>query len=158
MILDSFSQLAASFAPTATGNNIQTASVLDLLALNDPGPGSDVGFLIQVMTAVTSAGSATVDFQILGNATDPNFGSGNVVLFDNGAVAKASLVAGYRVAGVLPRQVISAAYEAKGSFIRYLALNVNIGTAVLTAGAFSCWLLNGNAQQTNLSYAAGFTV
>lgn len=162
MILDTFDQLGALYAPTAVGANINTGAVLDLLAGNDPGPGMDIEFLIQCMTTPASGGAATLDFQLLGNLTDPNFGSGNVVLADsvaNGVAAPAytTITAGWRFQGVIPRQILTTAYEKKTAFVRYLAFCVNIGTAVLTAGAFSCWLSNGK-QQANIAYPANYTV
>ena len=50
-------------------------------------------FIVLIKTAVTASGSATVTFD-LRHDTDPAFGT-ETVLISSGAVAKATLVAGY---------------------------------------------------------------
>lgn len=90
-------------------------------------------FHVQIPTAVTSSGSATVQFKLLTDS-DAAFGSA-VTLYDSGAIGKASLVQGYKVTGkngiVLP-----------GNCERYLKATITIGTAALTAGAFDIFLSN----------------
>ena len=153
------------FAPTATGNNINTAAVLDRITAMDDGAGADLDFIGYVSTAVTSAGAATVEIQLLGNAADPTFTSNNVVLFDTGAagIPKATLVAGYRfLTGKIPRAAFfkyeNATGIAGGPVYRYITVNVIIGTAVLTAGAFNFWLTGATGTQDNIAYKSGFTV
>lgn len=153
------------FAPTAIGANINTAAVIDRITAMDDGAGADIDFIIYVTTAVTSAGAATVEFQLLGNATDPTFASNNVVLLDTGAagIPKATLVAGYRaIVGTIPRAAFFKFENdtgiAGGPANRYLTLNVIIGTAVLTAGAFVAYLTAKTGTQDNIAYKSGFTV
>lgn len=164
MLLDNLTQIATSYAPTALGSNICTQGIVDRITAMDDGAGQDILFTVYVATSVTSAGSATVEFQLLGNATDPTFASSNVVLVDTGSagIPKATLVAGYRaVSAVIPRGAFKG-YESSilgqaGAPCRYLTLNVIIGTAVLTAGAFNAYLTN-NAGIDNIAYKSGFTV
>lgn len=145
------------YAPTATGNNINTASYIDRLVKMDDGIGEPLDVLLLVTQAVASVGAATCDFQILGNATDPTFASGNIVMADSGVIAKATLVAGYQVTMTINQQFY-AALEAGNVLPRYYALNVNIGTAALTAGAFNCWLTANRSTPGNLTYPSGYTV
>lgn len=144
------------YAPTTVGTHTNTAPYIDRMVLMDDGTGADVTFIVYVSTTATSNGSATVQFKLLGNATDITFASGNVVLADSGAIAVATLVAGYRFVAKIPRQNF-ASVEPTTAYYRYLALSVVIGTADLTAGAFNAWISNDGIQDNN-SYKAGYTV
>lgn len=94
--------------------------------------GSCLYCVIQVDTAVTSGGAATVQFALASDdaaaiATD---GSATVH-FATAAIGKATLVAGYLVAAFeLPR----------GSYERYLGILQTTGTAALTAGKINAFL------------------
>lgn len=151
------------FAPTATGNNISTAAVIDRTIAMEDGMGTDIDFIGIVTTTVTSGGAATVQFQLLGNATDPTFGSNNVVLYQSIAIPFATLVAGYRLqVPKIPRaaflEFINATAVAGGPVNRYYTVNVIIGTAVLTAGAFNFWLTSEFGVQDNVAYKSNYTV
>lgn len=93
-------------------------------ARSDPLRGLKMEILIQLLTAVTSAGSATVQFQIV-EADDAALSTGVVVLAETTALALATLVAGYRCRLRLP---------AMGMQKRYLGLRYIIGTATTTGG------------------------
>lgn len=88
---------------------------------------------IQVTTAVTSAGSATVSFELSSDAQAAIAVDGTATLhvksFD---IPKATLIAGYTVRLPLPGHM--PAYE------RYLGLVQNVGTAALTAGAVNAFI------------------
>jgi hypothetical protein len=152
------------YAPTAQGSNINTASYIDRITAMDDGAGADLDIIGYVSTTVTSAGSATVRFQLIGNATDPAFGSNNVVLFDSStAIPKATLVAGYRfLVGKVARSAFKGYANgtgiAGGPVYRYVTVNVIIATADLTAGAFNFWLTGATGTQDNLAYKAGYSV
>lgn len=148
MILDAKGEIAVAYAPTTNGAIQYPTTYYDELVLADIGAGETVGFYIQVSTAVTSAGSATVTFSLIGNATDPTFASGNQVLWVSQAIAKATLVLGYQIQVKVP----------PGFVARYFTLGVTIGTADLTAGVFNAWLLNDNFQTAKNTYPAGYTV
>lgn len=108
---------------------------IDLMALGtdafggtvsgDVGKARQVDFLCQVTEDFASAGAATVQAQLV-TADDAGLTSNVTVLRDSGAIAKATLVAGYRFAigGPLP----------EGINQRYLGVKYTIGTATTTAG------------------------
>lgn len=153
MILDAQGQYANKWAPTLVQANLST-NVVDHLpgsppsgAFIDLGMGASIGFYLRVDQTVTSGGAATVDFAWLGNLTDPTFASGNLTLWDSGAIGKATLTAGYEYKIKAPR----------GSAIRYSVLQITIGTAALTAGQFSAWVLNDDFQDNKTS-PAGFSL
>lgn len=149
MMIDKQLQLAdGTWAPTATGDNI-SPNVIDLGPMGpnssrDMGEGGELILVVTVKTAVTSAGAATVDFQLV---TDSSAGMGTKsLLISTGATAKASLVAGKQFKIKLPI----------GGYKQYLAVNANIGTAVLTAGAFEAEIVKNFSS--NSTYGSGFTV
>lgn len=153
MFIDKELQFAdGTWAPTATGDNIST-NVLDTSPLGGTptantgrnlGEGEGMYLVVTVKTTVTSGGSATVDFRFV---TDSSSSIGSpVTLVSSGAIAKATLVAGYQIKLKLP----NAAYK------RYVAVNANIGTAVLTAGAFEAELVKD--LSSNTKYAGGFSI
>ena len=168
MILDILDCLTAPsgvltpFAPTTVGSNILTTSVIDRIVPMDDGAGECITFFAYCATTVTSAGAATVEIQLLGNATDPTFSSNNVVLADTGAIGKATWVQGYRTQVFkVPRAAIykyeNALNTTGAGPLRYFTINVIIGTATLTAGAFNAWI-NCDGIQDSISYSAGYTV
>lgn len=153
MIIDKNLQFAdGTWAPTATGDNI-SPNVVDMGPLGgspsantgrDLGEGEEMLLVITVKTAVTSAGAATVDFQLV---TDSSAGMGSKSeLIGTGAIAKATLVAGYQIKLKPPI----------GGYKQYLAVNASIGTAVLTAGAFEVELVKDKSNNTN--YAGGYSI
>lgn len=154
MIIDQELQFAdGTWAPTATGDNI-SPNVLDTSPLGgkptanggrDLGQGENLYLAVTVKTAVTSGGAATVQFY-LRTDSNPNGTTAPVDLVGSGVIAKASLVAGYQVFLKLP----SAAYK------RYIMVNANIGTAVLTAGAFEAEIVKDIAQNTK--YAGAYSL
>lgn len=154
-LLDLTNQPLSSFSPTSTGATFD--DYIDLLAKTEYAAGNPVDCIVQVAATATSGGSATVQFQLIGNATDPTFASGNVVLADSGAIAVASLVIGYQIRMTAKRQNI-VSQQATSTFVRYVTILVTIGTAALTAGTFNGWVAPSESPQDNLSYPAGYTV
>ena len=118
-----------------TGTDLE-GDVIDLgIAAPDPGTGEPIFLVIQVTTAVTSAGAATVQFQLASDAAAAIATDGSAsVHWDSGALAKATLVAGYTMIVALPPNGGAEAYE------RYLGILVTVGTAALTAGAINAFL------------------
>lgn len=89
----------------------------------------------RVHTTVTSAGAATVQPKLYTDS-DSTVNDGTL-LIDFGAIAKATLVAGYH------KQV-----PINGlAFLQYHGVDFVVGTADLTAGAFDMWI--GPAMQDN---------
>jgi hypothetical protein len=146
MILDISTQLATAFAPTLVAAT-PAPNYLDLLALADAGMGADWIWYTNVKTLFTSAGAATLDLILQGNATDPTFAAGNVTVLDSGVIALAALVKGYELKLKYPR----------GFNVRYLRVVATIGTAAMTAGAIDSWLTNDDMQDVR-AYPAGYSV
>lgn len=160
MIIDNELLFAdGTWAPTATGDNI-SPNVHDTSPLGVPagGPAANAGrdfgqgenlFLaITVKTAVTSAGAATVDFR-LRTAAAAALTASPVDLVGSGAIAKATLVAGYQLYIRLPT-------SGAATYQRFIGVNANIGTAVLTAGAFHCAIVHD--EQRNTKYGIGYSL
>lgn len=111
------------------GDVIDTGSVV-----RDLGRGHDLYFVVQVTTAVTSAGAATVQFHLASDAQAAIATDGTASYhISSGAIGKATLVAGYRVLEqTLPNA--GTAYE------RYLGVLQTTAVAALTAGAVDAFL------------------
>lgn len=154
MIIDKELQFAdGTWAPTATGDNI-SPNVLDTGPLGgsptantgrDLGRGENLYLCITVKTTVTSGGSATVDFR-LRTAAAAALTASPVDLVGTGALAISTLVAGKQIYIRLPI----------GAYQRYVGVNANIGTAVLTAGAFEAEIVKDD-QGKNI-YAGNFGI
>lgn len=159
MYFDLLDQMMSAYAPTSTGttNTPTTGPYLDRTVAMEDGAGEPLFFYGEVATTATSGGSATVQFLLLGNPSDPTFASGNVTVYDSGAIAVATLAAGYQFARApIPRRQ-AGGLETTGLLLRYYQTRVVIATAALTAGAFNSWLTT-KPLQDNLSYARNYTV
>ena len=133
MILDELNEFAdATALPTSGTGAALVGDVIDLGV--NPNDVEGMYLVIQVDTAVTSAGSATVAFALASDAQAAIAVDGSATThFATSAIAKATLVAGYRVAAVaLP----------KGPYERYLGIITTVGTAALTAGKINAFLTN----------------
>lgn len=144
-------QSIAQVAGTYVGTNI-----IDLVAPqnipslhNDAGtlfpPIADIGrgwrppdLLVEITTAVTSAGAATVEFQICQSAN--NDLSAPDVLQTSGAIGKATLIVGYQVPIGLGLPFCSK---------RYFGMQYLVAVATTTAGKVRTSFVN--ARQTNAS-------
>lgn len=157
MILDNELLFAdGTWAPTATGDNI-APTIWDSGPLGgnptanagrDFGQGHGVWMVITVLQTVTSGGAATVDFRIRTDSGS-NLTTSPVDLIATGAIAKATLVAGYQTRLKFP------SIQAQ-NYKRYLGANANIGTAALTAGKFHIAVVLD--IQGNTKYAGAYTV
>lgn len=110
-------------------------------AIQDIGRGPEVKCLIVVNTTFTSGGAATLQAILsAGTGTDgTDINAGEVTLFDSGAIALATLVAGYRFKF---RSFVP------GTKLRYLQVRYVIATAAMTAGAITAGIIDGD--QTNM--------
>jgi hypothetical protein len=132
MIIDTsleVSQGSGNLSFAGTGLQL-VANQVDLgLPQRDMGPGAgDLYLVVEVVNTITSAGAATVEFQLVSDAQPSIAVDGSAsVHVKSGAIPKAKLVAG-AIAWVakLPQGVVS--YE------QYLGLLADVGVAVLTAG------------------------
>ncbi len=134
MILDERNEFADATALSTAATGL--ALVGDVIDLGTDGVNDvdNMYLVVQVDTAVTSAGSATVEFQLASDAQAAIAVDGSATVhFKSAAIAKATLVAGYQVCAVaLP----------KGTYERYLGILQNVGTAALTAGKINAFLTN----------------
>ncbi len=84
-MLDAALQVANAYAPTADSvRRCYFQGYIDRLTAQEDAAGMDINVYGLITTAVTSAGAATVQFQAIGNPSDPTFVTGNVVLLDAG--------------------------------------------------------------------------
>lgn len=132
MILDERTEFADATALSTAATGL--ALVGDVIDLGTDGINEVDGIelAISVDTAVTSAGAATVEFQLVSDAQAAIAVDGSATVhYKSAAVPKATLVAGYGVVNVkLP----------KGQYERYLGILQNVGTAALTAGKINAGL------------------
>lgn len=133
MILDERLEISdAAALATSTGTALH-GDVIDFGG-DQIGDGQPLYLVIQVDTAVTSAGAATVQFSLASDAqaaiaTD---GSASVHAVTE-AIGKAALVAGYT-------RVIPLPPSASKDYERYLGLLTTVGTAALTAGKINAFI------------------
>jgi len=134
MIMDERLEFADATALDTSGTDTDLiGDVIDLgSTTSDIGNGQPIYLVIQVDTAVTSGGSATVDFKLLSDAAAAIAVDGTATQhFASGPVAKATLIAGYTVAVVaLPI----------GTYERFLGVATTTATAALTAGKINAFL------------------
>jgi hypothetical protein len=147
MLLDERTEFAdAAALSTADTGLALVGDQIDLgLAGRNPGVGEPVWLVIEVDTAVTSNGDATVSFLLASDAQAAIAVDGSASEhLATPAIPKASLVAGYKVAFALPQGI---EYE------RYLGLLQNVGVAALTAGKINAFLVSDVDQWK--AYARG---
>jgi hypothetical protein len=134
MIMDERLEFADATALETSGTDTDLiGDVIDLgSTTSDVGNGQPIYLVIQVDTAVTSGGSATVDFKLVSDAAAAIAVDGTATQhFASGPVAKATLIVGYTVAVVaLPI----------GTYERYLGIVTTTATAALTAGKINAFL------------------
>lgn len=139
MIMDERLEFADATALDTTGTDEDLiGDVIDLGATpRDFGITEQLYVVVQVTTAVTSAGAATVAFQLVSDAAAAIAKNGSqsyhVV---TAAIPKATLVAGFELVIAIPPGGGGNAFE------RYLGLQSVTGTAALTAGAVNAFITN----------------
>lgn len=157
----SFTTPGTPWSPTALGQNL-SPNYIDALAAMDLGAGAaPLAFVVVTTTAATSGGSATVDFQLLGNPTSSTFGSGNTILVGNNPLAYTVFALGFRlqVQTIQRAAMVNAEGLPGGSYsgpLRYFVANAQIATAVLTGGAWIAFLCPAAMVYDN--EAAGQTI
>lgn len=142
MILDKGNLVSSAQAVTSSAGS---TDVIDLSQARAIGDGEELEFFVNVDTAATAAGAATVTFQV---QTDDNSAfSSPAILIQTDAIPKATLVAGYQIKISLP---VGATPE------RYLRLYYSVATGPLTAGAFTAGLVLD--AQNSRAYPSGYTI
>jgi len=133
MILDNLLEFAdATAIPTSTGTAI-VGDVIDLgLANRNVGQSSHLYLVIQVDTAATSGGSATVAFHLVSDAQAALATDGTATYhWSSPALAVASITAG--------RQIVAIGLPS-GTYERYLGVLATVATAALTAGKINAFI------------------
>ena len=142
MILDERAEFCdATALNTGGAGSYLIGDVLDSgSVVRDLGRGGQLFFVVQVTTSVTSAGSATVQFHLASDAQAAIATDGTASYhISSGAIAKATLVAGYRV--------LETAVPAAGqAYERYLGVLQTTAVAALTAGAVDAFLTLGTSK------------
>lgn len=149
MFLDKTTEFSDSQAVTATAvstNSIDT-NPSGTNATQDIGAGEDTTLVLQVDTAATAGGAATVTVT-LESDTAPDLSSGSsTVHVTLGPFSLAQMAAKTTLAKVrLP----------SGAYKRYLGVRYTVATGPLTAGAFSAFIVKD--AQANAIYKSGFSV
>lgn len=133
MIIDKLAEFADAVALSQAGTGAaQLGDAIDLGVARDVGNGQPLYLIITVDTAVTSGGSATVEFQIRSDSTANLDTSTSSLHGSTGAIPVASLSQGAGFCMALPLAGID--YE------RYLGVVAVVGTAALTAGKVNAFL------------------
>lgn len=134
MLLDERSEFCDATALGTGGTGLQlVGDVIDLGDGDDINDVDDLYLVINVDTAVTSAGSATVTFILASDAQAAIATDGSATVhYQSAAIGKATLVAGY--------QVVALALPKGQTFERYLGILANVGTAAATAGKINAFL------------------
>ncbi len=135
MILDERAEFCdATALNTGGAGSYLVGDVMDLSVARDMGNGQPLYLIIQVTTAVTSSGSATVAFELASDAAAAIAVDGTQSTHvKTSAIGKAALTAGYTIVLPVPPEG-SKAYE------RYIGVLQTTGTAALTAGAVNAFL------------------
>jgi hypothetical protein len=142
MILDERCEFADATALDTGGTGlVLVGDVMDLtVARNLFNGGRPLYLVIQIDTAVTSGGSATVGFVLASDAQAAIAVDGTATEhFRTQLIAKATLVAGY-VSCCIPLPGQGVPYE------RYLGILQNVGVAALTAGKINAFLTDTPKQ------------
>lgn len=149
MIMDKLLEFAdgeSIAAFTAAGGNELIGDIIDLEVARDIGNGEPLYLVIQIDTAVAGT-SSTVNFKLASDAAAAIATDGSATEhWQSGDIAEATLVAGYVVA-IVPLPYENPAYE------RYLGIQADVGTANLSAGAVSAFLVRNPSAYK--AYAEG---
>lgn len=134
MILDERNEFAdATALNTGAAASYLVGDVIDLESIGlDLGTGADLWFVIQIDTAATSGGAATGQFHLASDAQAAIAVDGTATYhFSTGAIAVATLIAGYQVCAV---KIPAGTYE------RYLGVLQTTAVAAFTAGKINAFL------------------
>lgn len=153
MILDERMEIVDNVAiATATGRALM-GDVIDLTKARNIGVGSKAMYcVIQITEAVTSAGAATVDFELVSDAQAAIAVDGTASKHaSTGPIAKAALIVGATFILPLPPEG-SVPYE------RFLGVISNPAVAALTAGKANVFFVTDVKQWKALADAPGASV
>lgn len=147
MWIDKQLEFSDSQAVTATAISTNVVDLNTAFNFNtgvDIGTGEDVYLVLQVDSAATAAGAATVQITLESSAAAGLTSS--TVHFTSANYALSDLTAGKTLLAVkLP----------SGTYLRYLGVRYTVGTGPLTAGSFSAFLVKD--IQAWRAYARNYT-
>lgn len=146
MILDNNLEFCDATAVNAAAGTANVGDVIDLgAAAKSPGRGYQLYLVIQVTTAFTSGGSATVAFKLVSDAGATPATDGTETLHvQTDTFAVAALTQGTQIVVPLPWEP---------NYERYLGLQVVTAVATTTAGAINAFLTLNAQSWTALSDA-----
>src|SRR4051794_21824469 len=121
---DKQTTVADAQAVTATAVSANAFDTGGSSPIRNIGVGRQLFMLISTSIAATAAGAATVTFELI-QADDAALTTNVEVLAASGAIAKATLVAGYNLALAIP-----------STSRRYIGVRFTVATGPLTAGTF----------------------
>lgn len=132
MLLDERTEFAdATVIPTPTGRGL-VGDVYDLQVARNIGNARTLYLVIQITEAVTSAGAATVEFELVSDAQAAIAVDGTATIhWRSGAIAKATLIVGFTM--VIPLPGVKPDYE------RFVGVITNPAVAALTAGKMNAF-------------------
>ncbi|MBT7453087.1 MAG: hypothetical protein HN796_04310 [Gemmatimonadetes bacterium] len=131
MIMDSLLEFADGEDLSQTTGTYLATNQIDLQEARDIGNGKTLYLVIQIDVAVEGT-SSTVNFRLRSDSTAATHATTSTAHIETGAIAEATLVAGYQA--IIPLPLEGNAYE------RYLGLQAIVGTATTTAGTYSAFL------------------
>jgi hypothetical protein len=141
MWLDERTEFADALSCVANVGNAILGDVIDLGAtptLRDLGNGEPIYLVIQVDTAITGT-TSTVQWQLVSDSAAA-LTTSKTIHADTGAIAEATLVAGYTKVLPLPAEAL---YE------RYLGIWQTVAVNNLSAGKVNIFLATDVAKYTN---------
>lgn len=134
MIIDKLLEFADAATVGVTAATVYPSDIVDLGAsptLKNIGNGDPLYLVINIDTAVTSGAGCNVTFKLVSDSTS-NLTTSPTTHYTSGAIAKATLIAGYQVCCIpLPTD---ATYE------RYLGVTTTPDTTDTTAGKYNAFL------------------
>lgn len=142
-MIDNLLMFSDGQTPTTSGTTTASTNVIDTsVALRQIGDGKRVELSVPCTVTATSGGSATVQVVLQDSADNASWST----VLTGKSYAVASVVAGLDLLPItLP-----------AGLRRYLRVGYTIGTADLTAGTFSAYLVIDRQQAT--ARASGFTI
>lgn len=148
MLTDALTLLSSAQVVTTTAVSTNT---IPMSQVRDLGPGHQLYAVFTVDATVTAAGAATVNFQVITSAsaalTSPT------IIAQTDAIGKAELTQGRRPIVVALNPSVLAA-QPNGQL--YLGVQYTVGTGPLTAGSFTCNIVDG--PEVIKHYPAGYYV
>ena len=132
MIMDSLLEFADGQDISQTAGTYLADNQIDLQEIGrDIGNGQPLYLVIQVDVAIVGS-SSTVNWRLRSDSSAAIHATTSSAHYETGAIAEATLVAGYQIVIPLSKGV--------AEFERYLGIQAIVGTATTSAGTYSAFL------------------